>query len=106
MLTVAHGHAGSGIERYGEQLAPEIVFHEQRLKALFANHTGLLRAKGIFHTQNGWIVVQRVAADTQVSSTAYRRDNRYEVFWPQGVVSTDEWRREFAACRWEPKTTS
>jgi G3E family GTPase len=73
------------------------VFDEAKLLALFANNKAITRLKGVFHVADEWVAVNRAGTATSVSPTAYRRDNRLEVF-AEGV-DWDDFERQLLACR-------
>jgi G3E family GTPase len=72
-------HTASDISSKGWVFGPEVVFERTRLEQ-FLRSGSILRLKGIFHTTVGWLAFNRRDNDMTVSSTAYRRDSRVEVF--------------------------
>ena len=40
----------------------------------------IIRLKGVFRCENGWIAVNRAGGMTTVKPSAYRRDSRVEAF--------------------------
>jgi hypothetical protein len=60
---------------------PAAVFALDRLRPLLADTPGVTRLKGVFRTEHDeWYAVNRARDATDVRPTAYRRDNRVEVF--------------------------
>jgi G3E family GTPase len=64
----------------GWLFSPEEVFDESKLLTLLGSDSSIRRLKGVFRTQDGWIVVNRVHQDVTVKPTQYRLDSRLEVF--------------------------
>ncbi|KAF0814644.1 Zinc-binding GTPase YeiR [Andreprevotia sp. IGB-42] len=66
---------------------PEAMFHSARLAALFEQLSspdalglaGLVRAKGVFHTERDWFRLDWVDGMAGAALSAYRRDTRMEV---------------------------
>jgi G3E family GTPase len=74
---------GPGGRACGWVFAPTDVFDEDRLLAVLSGDAGVLRLKGVFHTTDGWVRVNRSGRETVVGPTGYRRDSRLEVFAQQ-----------------------
>jgi G3E family GTPase len=71
---------GPGGRACGWVFAPTDVFDEDRLLAFLSADAGVLRLKGVFHTTDGWISVNRSGRETVAGPSGYRRDSRVEVF--------------------------
>lgn len=71
---------GAGHRACGWLFSPEETFDESKLLTLLGSDPSIRRLKGVFHLQEGWIVVNRVYADVTVRPTQYRLDSRLEVF--------------------------
>ncbi len=94
-------HTSHSTQSHGAILTPNQVYHLQRLQAFFELHPAIRRAKGIFNTQNGWFVFQRVGPSFTLTPTAYRRDNRYELFWDDQALKPSNWDQLLAACHFD-----
>jgi G3E family GTPase len=64
----------------GWVFSPADVFEEGKLLQLLGRQPGIVRLKGVFRTDDEWVVVNRVRSAVTVAPTAYRRDSRVEVF--------------------------
>ncbi len=79
----------------GWAFLPERLFDDERLLSLFeALKAGLpgvggrvARAKGIFKTTSGWKVYEVAASRIHQGTTAYRRDNRFDIILENGTPS-------------------
>ena len=59
---------------------PADIFDEERLLAFLGDCSGITRLKGVFHTGEDWLAVNRSGTALGVKPTAYRRDSRVEAF--------------------------
>jgi G3E family GTPase len=101
------GVGGLGFRRYaspagarpacGWVFSPDDVFVEPRLLALLRTAAGVSRLKGVFRLAHEWVAVNQVGAELSVTSTAYRRDSRVEVF--ADGPDWDAFERDLLACR-------
>jgi G3E family GTPase len=73
--------SGLGHRACGWIFSPEDIFDEGKLLGVLSSHPEIRRLKGVFHTDTGWILVNRVHQDVEVKPTYYRRDSRLEAFW-------------------------
>ena len=88
-------HHATDISSRGWVFPPDIVFDRTKL-AEFLAAGEVLRLKGIFHTTAGWLAFNRRDNEMTVTSTAYRRDSRIEVF---GVSDWTAWEPGLLGCR-------
>ena len=71
--------SGEELDSRGFVFPPETVFGEPALLAALSRPE-LVRLKGVFHCERGWIAVNRAGGRTSVKPTAFRRESRLEVF--------------------------
>lgn len=63
----------------------EVIFALKPLLQFLEKAPQVTRLKGIFHTEQDWVAVNRVGAELTRKNTAYRRDSRLEVFGTQAM---------------------
>jgi len=78
---------GQGQRACGWIFATGDVFDTTKLIAYLDGLDGVTRLKGLFHTENEWISVNRAGAKATITPTNYRRDSRVEIF--EGTMPLD-----------------
>jgi G3E family GTPase len=89
---IKKSHSALGSHSCGWIFSPETLFFSAKLADLFdalsqpqsLGLAGLARAKGVFHTERDWYRFDWVDGMPGATTTAYRRDSRFEV-----IVSSD-----------------
>lgn len=84
---VKKAHSALGSHSCGWIFAPETLFYTAKLVELFdamsapdlLGLAGLSRGKGVFHTERDWYRFDWVDGMPGATTTAYRRDSRFEV---------------------------
>jgi len=72
-----------------------VTFDEDKLLEFLGSASGITRLKGIFHTADEWIAVNRSGEAMTMKGTAYRRDSRLEAF---GKVEWSEFEQLLLEC--------
>ncbi|WP_286239110.1 CobW family GTP-binding protein [Neptuniibacter halophilus] len=70
---------GTGLFSAGWVFNPNDKFRSQALFTLLDSLQDCQRAKGVFYTDRGWLLYNRVGEETDISPIAYRRDSRLEL---------------------------
>jgi G3E family GTPase len=83
---------GAGNRACGWLFSPEDQFDEGKLLSLLGSNPLIRRLKGVFHTNDGWVIINRTQTATEVKPTQYRLDSRVEVFSEN--VNWDEFERQ------------
>lgn len=73
-----------GLWACGWVFDPQDSFDEEALIQLLGR-SEWVRLKGVFHTPDGWISVNRSAGGMDLKESCHRRDSRLEVFAPAGT---------------------
>lgn len=90
----------SGLWACGWVFHPADCFVEEKLLQLFSEPTWT-RLKGVFHTPDGWISINRSSGGTDLRESCHRRDSRVEIFTP----NPPDWpalEHRLLACRVNP----
>ena len=97
---------GLGHSACGWVFSPLDQFDESKLLALLASDPSIRRLKGVFHTDSGWILVNRVHQDVAVKPSYYRRDSRLEVFADHVPDGWEGYEKQLMSCLGvsEPRT--
>jgi G3E family GTPase len=102
--------AGHGYQGIGWIFAPEDQFRRAELMAWWKSNDldgriepdPQLRMKGVFHTDDGWLLFDRVGGETTIRECAHRRDSRIEIIIADDQsIDGGEVARRLAACRIE-----
>lgn len=80
-----HGPSTEGYQAVSRVYPGETVFDWGRVRAAVMGTAGLVRFKGLFHTDLGWFRLDRVGADLHPDTTTWRRDSRFDAIFSEDV---------------------
>ena len=79
----------NGLYSCGWVFNSEDVFKLDSLKSIFKSLLKIQRIKGVFHTDEGWVLYNQVIDEATFSPIAYRRDSRLEIITTQALAKED-----------------
>lgn len=89
---------GQGRWACGWIFSAQDIFNRQQLLELLVNVYPILRLKGVFHCQDGWWHLNRVADETTYSRSSYRRDSRLEILLDYKTPGWPEFEQKLLGC--------
>ena len=86
----ADGAVHGGLSEAGWRWPPEARFRARALEKTLKGFSGVERAKGVFHTDQGWLLLELVGEEFHRRETQFRLDSRCQFFLREGAATTPQ----------------